>query len=83
MLQQHRTGLHKTITISVGICLTNGETVGLDYERRDKTGKTPPVQAWSFLIGGRLHRPHKYTKPGQNPACRQVPSVITMDLKLK
>lgn len=42
MLQQHRTGLHKTITTSVGICLTNGETVGLDYERRDKTGKTPP-----------------------------------------
>lgn len=61
MLQQHRPGLHKTITTSVGICLTNGETVGLDYERRDKTGKTPPVQAWSFLIGDRLHRPHKYT----------------------
>lgn len=45
MLQQHRTGLHKTITVSVGICLTNGETVGLDYERKDKTGKTPPLQA--------------------------------------
>lgn len=45
MLQQHRTGLHKMITVSVGICLTNGETVGLDYERKDKTGKTPPLRA--------------------------------------
>lgn len=44
MLQQHRTGLHKMITVSVGICLTNGETVGLDYERKDKTGKTPPLR---------------------------------------
>lgn len=45
MLQQYRTGLHKMITVGVGICLTNGETVGLDYERKDKTSKTPPLRA--------------------------------------